>query len=96
MTVGQDGDRVCMHDHPLSPVLIGRTLAFIAELCFCALICAAVVKALDTPHSRHVATASLAANFIAQCCCTYSVITRDQRGHVGSRAVRTFVMHAGD
>lgn len=33
-----------MWDHPLSPTLVGRSLAFVAELSFAALCCATIVQ----------------------------------------------------
>jgi hypothetical protein len=78
----QDGERVCMWDHPLSPPLIGRSLACCAELAFAALVCATLVRVIRSPAMPRIASIIFAANAAAQTFCNYSVITRDQRGHV--------------
>jgi hypothetical protein len=83
------GDRVCFWDHPLSPPLVGRSLAFVAELCFAALICMALVRINNTPTVRFVASSVFACNWIAQIACTYSVITRDRSGHVLEESIWT-------
>lgn len=77
-----DSDRVCFYDHFMSPSLIGRTLACFAELAFAALVCAALVRVLGPATADRPATALFALNFVAQTCCNYAVLTRDQRGHV--------------
>jgi hypothetical protein len=77
-----DGARVCMWDHPLSPPLVGRSLAFAAELCFVGMVCMTLVRVIHRPAARYLARAAFTANVIAQLSCTYAVITRDQRGHV--------------
>jgi hypothetical protein len=85
----QDGDRVCMWDHPLSPPLVGRSLACCAEVAFAALVCAAVVRTVESPAAPRIAAAVLAANVVAQSCCNYAVVTRDQRGHVVEESIWT-------
>jgi hypothetical protein len=85
----QDGDRVCLWDHPLSPALVGRSLACCAEFAFAALVCAALVRILESPATPRIASGILAANAVAQTCCNYSVITRDQRGHVLEESIWT-------
>lgn len=77
-----DGDRVCMWEHPLSTSLVGRSGACIAELAFAALTCAAFVRAVGGTTARAFASALFVANVVAQTCCNYAVLTRDQRGHV--------------
>jgi hypothetical protein len=85
----QDGDRVCLWDHPLSPALVGRSLACCAEIAFAALVCAALVRILESPATPRIASVILAANAVAQTCCNYSVVTRDQRGHVIEESIWT-------
>lgn len=74
-----DESRACFYDSVLSTVLVGRSLATVGELCFCAQVCAAVLCA---NRDIWTATAILTANAFAQACCWYAVITRDQVGHV--------------
>jgi hypothetical protein len=73
-----DGDRHCFYDTWISVVFLGRSLATIAELSYCAQLCLALVAI-----SGKTATANrlMLANVVAQTCCWYSVITQDQRGH---------------
>jgi len=78
-----DSDRVCLFDAGLlSSVLLGRSLACIAELAFAALVCGALTQIVRHPRVRSLASLLFAANIVAQSCCNYSVLTRDQRGHV--------------
>lgn len=83
----QDIDRVCMWAHPLLPPAVGRSLAYVAELCFCALVCATFVRCIASRVSERVAATVLAFNFVAQNCCTYAVLTTDQRGHVVEESI---------
>lgn len=76
--------RICFYDHPISVVAVGRSLATIAELSFCAQICLAV---LTITRQYVVANVVLAANVVAQLCCWYSVITQDQRGHTVEESI---------
>lgn len=75
----QDGLRICFYDSPLSLVIIGRSLATIAELSFMAQICTLIAKITKTTK---FADLWFNLNIVAQSCCWYSVITQDQRGHV--------------
>jgi hypothetical protein len=78
-----DADRVCFFDHPISPPLYGRTLAFFAELSFAALICMTVARIAGyTPAARRLATTLFLFNVVAQNCCNYAVFTTNQIGHV--------------
>lgn len=76
--------RVCFYDRTVSVVAIGRTLATIGELSFCAQICLAM---LSVSNNLAVANVLMAANVVAQSCCWYSVITQDQRGHTVEESI---------
>jgi hypothetical protein len=76
--------RICFYDSSISVVAIGRSLATIAELSFCAQICLAV---LTVSGSYLVANTLLIANVIAQSCCWFSIITQDQRGHTVEESI---------
>jgi hypothetical protein len=78
-----DCDRLCFWEHPLSNVMVGRTLATVAELSFAALVAIALARsAITVRWVQQLATVLFAVNVVAQTCCWYSVITQDQRGHV--------------
>jgi hypothetical protein len=79
-----DGDRVCFHDHWISLVAIGRSLATVAELSYMAQLCLAV---RGLTNSSTIPSVLLLANVISQSCCWYSVITQDQRGHVVEESI---------
>jgi hypothetical protein len=74
-----DGDRCCFYDSSMSLVIVGRSLAMVAELSYCAQLCIALVA-----MSGRTLTANrlFLLNICAQACCWYSVLTQDQRGHV--------------
>jgi hypothetical protein len=85
----KDGDRICFNDSWISihirninlgihTVFVGRTLATCAELAYCAQLCLAIIS---MTHDTYLANIVFVSNIIAQSCCWYSVITRDQRGH---------------
>jgi len=85
----QDGERGCMFDHPLSPPLVGRCLACVAELSFVALTCATTAQVIRAPFIWKLVTLAFCANVVAQSCCTYAIITRDQFGHVVEQSIWT-------
>jgi hypothetical protein len=76
--------RICFYDNTISIVAIGRSLATVAELSFCAQICLAV---LTISENYLVANTLLVLNVIAQSCCWYSIITQDQRGHTVEESI---------
>lgn len=84
-----DGDRTCMWDGvPLSSVMTGRSLAFIGELSFCAVtLSCLLMKGVITAR---LANTLLTMNLIAQSACWYSVITRDDYGHVVEESIWAF------
>lgn len=79
-----DEHRGCFYDHPISLVVVGRSLATVAELSFCAQLCLATL----TVTGRYgVANLVMISNVVAQSCCWYSVITQDQRGHTVEESI---------
>ena len=82
-----DGNRVCFWDHPLSPVMIGRSLATVAELSFAALVSGCIARTVNTPVVHRACDVWLAVNVVAQSCCWFSVITRHQLGHVVEESI---------
>lgn len=74
----KNGDRICFYDHWISIVFIGRTFATYAELACCAQLCLALISMTGETDLANILFVS---NIIAQSCCWYSIISRDQRGH---------------
>jgi hypothetical protein len=85
----QDGERGCMFDHPLSLPLVGRCLACVAELSFVALACATTAQIIRAPFVWKFVNLAFCANVVAQSCCNYAIITRDQFGHVVEQSIWT-------
>jgi hypothetical protein len=74
-----DGERICFYDSPLSYVIVGRSLATIAELSFMAQLSIIISLVIN---KLYLADIWFSLNIIAQSCCWFSVLTQDQRGHV--------------
>lgn len=79
-----DGDRHCFYDAPISSVAVGRSLATVAELSYCAQLCLALVCFTG---KTGIANILLIANVVAQTCCWYSVITQNQMGHTVEESI---------
>src|SRR5262249_13652773 len=80
-----DVERICLFDTWLSSVVVGRSVATIAEICF-AIQWAVVVRALaKTTHAdagRNMANAIVPLILLAECCSWYAVITTNYLGNV--------------
>jgi hypothetical protein len=74
-----DGERICFYDSPLSYVILGRSLATIAELSYMAQLSIIISLVIN---KLYLADIWFSLNIIAQSCCWFSVLTHDQRGHV--------------
>ena len=80
-----DVQRICLFDTFLSSILIGRSVATVAELCFAAqwaIVLGALANAADSDLARAVAQAILPVIVLAECCSWYAVITTDSIGNV--------------
>jgi len=80
-----DIPRVVLVDSPLSSVMVGRSVATLAELCFAAQWALILHRAALLSHSRFVQAVSLAIVpliVLAEGCSWYAVLTTAQRGHV--------------
>jgi len=80
-----DIPRLVLVDSRLSSILVGRSVATIAELCFAAqwaLILNQVAVAVGSPFGQAVSLAIVPLIVIAQACCWYAVLTTAQRGHI--------------
>src|SRR5688572_17969369 len=75
-----DLERVCLWDSWLSAIMLGRTVATIAEMCF-ALQCGLFVQRLseltDLPVLASAAQAFVPVALVAQMCCWYAVLSLD-------------------
>src|SRR5215469_12443176 len=79
-----DIPRVVLIDSRLSSVLVGRSVATVAELCFAAQWALILHRTALVGSSSFVQTVSLAVVpliALAQVCCWYAVLTTEQRAH---------------
>jgi hypothetical protein len=80
-----DIKRLCLVDSWLSSVLVGRSVATIAELCFAAqwaLLLWSVAQAAGSPTAKHVARIVVPLIAVAELCSWYAVLTTSNLGHV--------------
>lgn len=80
-----DIPRICLFDTWMSSVMVGRTVATIAELCFAmqwALLLREISLETDSSLGRYVSMALFPLITIAETCCWYSVLTTSNLGHV--------------
>jgi hypothetical protein len=79
-----DIPRIVLVDSRLSSVLVGRSVATVAELCFAAqwaLILHRAALLSRSPHVQAVSFALVPLILLAQGCCWYAVLTTEQRAH---------------
>lgn len=80
-----DIKRLCLVDSWLSSVLVGRSVATIAELCFAAqwaLLLWSVAQAAGRPIATHIARIVVPLIAVAELCSWYAVLTTSNLGHV--------------
>jgi len=80
-----DVQRICLFDTPLSSVMVGRSVATVAELAFAAqwaIVLYALGKVAHSDTAKNVAKAILPLIALAECCSWYAVITTDFLGNV--------------
>jgi hypothetical protein len=85
-----DIPRVCLVNIWLSSVIVGRTVATIAELCFVAqwaLMLHLVADATGSLFTRRVALLIVPLIAIAELCSWYAVLTTTNLGHVGEESI---------
>jgi|SRR5579862_451898 len=94
-----DVQRICLFDTWLSSVMVGRSVATVAELCFAAQW-AIVLQALgilaNSDTAKNVARLIVPLVAIAECCSWYAVVTTDYLGNVMENSLwtATFVLVA--
>ena len=80
-----DVQRICLFDTPLSSVLVGRSVATIAELCFIiqwAIVLRELAKSVSSDTARNVSRTIVPLIVLAECCSWYAVITTNFLGNV--------------
>ena len=79
-----DLERYCLFDHPLSSIMLGRSLATIAELCFsaqCAILIFDLGEHLNSPLIMFIAYTIVPIIAFAQISCWYAALTLNHFWH---------------
>ena len=87
-----DVQRICLFNTWLSSVMVGRSVATVAELCFAmqwAIVLRALGEAADSDTARTVAKAIVPLIALAECCSWYAVITTDFLGNALENSIWT-------
>jgi hypothetical protein len=85
-----DVPRICLFDHWLSSVILGRSVATVAELCFVAqwaLMLNEISRAARSPLGTAVSLAVVPLIAVAEACSWYSVLTTSNLGHVAEESI---------
>jgi hypothetical protein len=85
-----DVPRICLFDNVFASVLVGRSVATLAELCFVgqwALILRESSRATGSMVGKVVARALVPLIVIAETCSWFSVLTTDNVGHVAEESL---------
>jgi hypothetical protein len=95
-----DVQRICLFDTWLSSVLVGRSVATIAELCFAAqwaIVLRQLAKVTQSDWARNTANAVVPLILVAECCSWYAVITTSYLGNAVENSLwtLTFLLIAG-
>src|SRR5260221_123407 len=84
-----DVPRICLFNHWLSSVIVGRSVATVAELCFVgqwALMLNEISRAAKSALGTMVSLAVVPLIAVAEACSWYSVLTTSTLGHVAEEA----------
>jgi hypothetical protein len=79
-----DVQRICLFDTWLSSVLVGRSVATVAELCFAvqwAIVLHALCKLAHSDTAKNIAKAIVPLIVLAECCSWYAVVTTNYLGN---------------
>jgi hypothetical protein len=85
-----DVPRICLFDHWLSSVIVGRSIATVAELCFVAqwaLMLNEMSRAARSALGTAVSLAVVPLIAVAEICSWYSVLTTSNLGHVAEESI---------
>src|ERR1700676_3418091 len=80
-----DVQRICLFDTWLSSVLVGRSVATIAELCFAlqwAIVLRELAKVTHSDTAKNISKAIVPLIALAECCSWYAVISTNFLGNV--------------
>jgi hypothetical protein len=80
-----DVERICLFDTWLSSILIGRSVATIAELCFAiqwAIVLHELGRIAHSDTAKNIAKLIVPLIVVAECCSWYAVITTDFLGNI--------------
>ena len=80
-----DVQRICLFDTWLSSVVVGRSVATVAELCFIlqwAIVLRALARVAHAETVRNIAAAVVPLIAVAELCSWYAVVTTDYLGNV--------------
>ncbi len=80
-----DVQRICLFDPWLSSILVGRSVATVAEICFAvqwAIVLRELAKAANSDTARNVANAFVPVIVVAEACSWYAVVTTNYLGNV--------------
>lgn len=80
-----DVQRICLFDTWLSSVLLGRSVATVAELCFAiqwAIVLREIAKITRSDTATNISRLIVPLIVLAECCSWYAVITTDFLGNV--------------
>src|SRR5271169_3175405 len=87
-----DVQRICLFDTWLSSVMVGRSVATVAELCFAAqwaIVLREFGKISHSDTTKNIANAILPLIVLAECCSWFAVISTDFLGNVLENSVWT-------
>jgi hypothetical protein len=90
-----DLERVCLWDTWLSAIVLGRTLATIAELCFavqCALFLQRLSDITGIPMLAVAAQSFVPLALLAEVLCWYAVLSLNHAGHAVEESLWAFMM----
>jgi hypothetical protein len=79
-----DVQRICLFDTWLSSILVGRSVATVAEICFAvqwAIVLRELARLTDSGAARNISSAIVPLIVAAECCSWYAVITTSYLGN---------------
>jgi hypothetical protein len=85
-----DVPRICLFNHWISSVIVGRSVATVAELCFVgqwALMLNEISRAARSALGTAVSLAVVPLIAVAEACSWYSVLTTSNLGHVAEESI---------
>jgi hypothetical protein len=88
-----DLERICLVQSPLSNMMLGRSVATVAELCFmaqCALLLHQAGHGTGSKFVRAVAWSLLPLITIAECSSWYAILSKNYFGHFLENSIWTF------